>query len=193
MKAVAPIRREMGIRTIFNTLGPLLNPARVKRQLIGVFDLEVMDLYIEVLQHIGCVHAMVVHGNTDTGAAIDEPSVCGTTYAAELQNGQVIRHTLHPENFGLNRHHIDELRGGDREDNARIIREILDGSASIAKIEAALFASAVTCYISGKAICIDEGMSQSKESLETGKAAAKFDEIVQVSRSVAEKHNVEAN
>jgi anthranilate phosphoribosyltransferase len=193
MKAVAGIRRELGIRTVFNTLGPLLNPALVKRQLIGVFDMEIMDLYIEVLQHTGCVHAMVVHGKTENGEPLDEPSVCGQTFIIELQDSQVCRHTVNPEDFGLKRWDIAELRGGDREDNSRIIREILDGSASLPKIEAAIYASAMTCYISGKASCIDEGITFSKISLENGLAAAKLDEILEANRYITKKYKAAEN
>jgi anthranilate phosphoribosyltransferase len=185
MKAVAAIRRDLGIRTIFNMLGPLLNPARVRRQLIGVFDPSVMELYAEVLSFSGCDHAMIVHGKTETGMGLDEPSVCGTTSIIEVSNGRLCHHTVQPEDFGLNRWGIEELSGGDREANAQIIREILDGSAPQSKIEAALFASAIACYVSGMASCIDEGMSLSKGSLESGDAEAKMKRIMETNRRLA--------
>jgi anthranilate phosphoribosyltransferase len=193
MKAVAAIRRELGIRTVFNTLGPLLNPARIKRQLIGVFDPEVMELYTRVLRHAGCVHALIVHGQTETGSSIDEPSICGSTSIVELQEGRICHHTVYPEDLGLKRCRIADLEGGDSSANARIIREILDGSAALPKIEASVYAAAMTCYVSGLFSCIDEGLGAAKESLESGAAASKLDEILLVNRSVAEKYRPSAN
>lgn len=187
MKAVAPIRKELGIRTIFNMLGPLLNPARVRRQLIGVFDPNIMGLYAEVLMHAGCDHAMIVHGKTDTGIGLDEPSVCGPTEMLELQNGELTRHTAQPEDFGLGRWTLEELEGGDSEANARIILQILDGSATQAKIDAALYAAAITCYLSGMATCIDDGLSKAKDSLEGGHASRKLSRIIEVNRHLASK------
>ncbi|MGC8774671.1 MAG: anthranilate phosphoribosyltransferase [Chlorobaculum sp.] len=187
MKAVAAIRKELGIRTIFNMLGPIINPARVRRQLIGVFDPSVMDIYAEVLLLNGCDHAMLVHGSTGNSMGLDEPSVCGPTSMIELHQGQIIRHTVEPEDFGLGRWDIGDLAGGDSHVNAQIIREILDGSAPQAKIDAALFASAITCYVSGKASCIDEGMSLSKGSLETCEALDKMNLIIETNQRLAQK------
>ncbi|RXK89098.1 anthranilate phosphoribosyltransferase [Chlorobaculum sp. 24CR] len=187
MKAVASIRKELGIRTIFNMLGPVINPARVRRQLIGVFDPSVMDIYAEVLALAGCDHAMLVHGCAGNGMGMDEPSVCGPTSMIELIDGEVIRHTVEPEEFGLGRWAIGDLAGGDSRINAEIIREILDGSASQAKIDAALFASAIACYVSGMASCIDEGMSMSKGSLETCQALDKMKTIIETNQRLAQK------
>ena len=193
MKAVAPIRRELGIRTIFNMLGPLLNPAKVRRQLIGVFDPSVMDIYAEVLMHAGCDHAIIVHGETGTGMGLDEPSVCGTTELLELLNGQTTRYTVSPEDFGLGRWSLEELEGGDKDDNARIILQLLDGSASQAKIDAALYAAAITCYVSGLANCIDDGLSKAKESLESGHASEKLAKIVEVNHRLAAEYKKAEN
>ena len=139
MKKVAHIRRELGIRTIFNILGPLINPAGAKRQLVGVFNKELMELYTEVLLQIGTRHAMVVHSMTEEGIALDEPSLNGPTHIIEIQNGSVARHTVYPEDFGLNRHALSEIQGGNRDENALIIRNIIDGSAPAAYIDAAIF------------------------------------------------------
>jgi anthranilate phosphoribosyltransferase len=193
MKAVANIRKELGIRTIFNMLGPIINPARVRRQLIGVFDPSVMDIYAEVLTSTGCDHAIIIHGSTGNGGGIDEPSVCGASKLIELHQGRIIHHTVEPEDFGLGRWGIEDLSGGDSEANARIIREILDGSASQARIDAALFASAIACYVSGMASCIDEGMSMSKGSLETCEALEKMNSIIETNRRLALECNEVAN
>jgi anthranilate phosphoribosyltransferase len=193
MKAVAGIRKELGIRTIFNMLGPVINPARVRRQLIGVFDPSVMEIYAEVLALAGCDHAMLVHGCAGNGMGMDEPSVCGPTSMIELIDGQLLRHTVEPEEFGLGRWEIGDLAGGDSLANAQIIREVLDGSASQAKIDAALFASAITCYVSGMASCIDEGMSMSKGSLETCQALEKMNLIIEMNRQLATKCDSASN
>ncbi len=193
MKAVAHIRRELGIRTIFNTLGPLANPARVKRQVIGVYDPSIMELYIGTLMQTGCRHAMVVHGKTENGDPLDEASVCGITHISELYEGTVSYHSVLPEDFGLSRWTIADLKGGDSKANAAIVRSILDGSATGAQTDASLYAAAMACYVSGKASCIDEGLSLCKESLESGSAARNFSRIVDLNREIAVKHRAAAN
>jgi anthranilate phosphoribosyltransferase len=136
MKRVAPVRRELGIRTIFNILGPLINPARAKRQLVGVFNRELMELYTEVLLQTGARRAMIVHAMTAEGIALDEPSLNGPTHIVEIHRGTVTEHTVYPEDFGLARHSLSEIQGGERDENARIIRQILDGSAPAAHRDA---------------------------------------------------------
>ncbi|NTW51211.1 MAG: anthranilate phosphoribosyltransferase [Chlorobiaceae bacterium] len=193
MKAVASIRKELGIRTIFNMIGPLINPARVKRQMIGVFDPAIMDIYTEVLLHAGCKHALIVHGETETGAGMDEPSICGPTSIIEILNGRVSRHTINPEDFGFAKCGIADLVGGDSKENAKIIMQILDGSASRARIDAALFAAAITCYISGMAPCLDDGLLMAKESLESGKASEKLTRIIEVNQSIVSEYRSTKN
>lgn len=193
MKTVAHIRTELGIKTIFNMLGPLVNPARVNRQVVGVFDMHVMDIYVHTLKETGCRHALVVHGKTETGKGLDEPSVCGPTFIAELQDGGIIHHDVLPETFGLSRWNIADLKGGDSRRNADIILGILDGSATKAQTEAALYSAAMACYASGLATCIDDGLSKAKGSLESGKAAAHFSQILSLNSEIADKYRTSAN
>lgn len=193
MKKVATVRRELGIRTIFNTLGPLINPARAKRQLVGVFDRNLMELYTEVLLQTGTHHAMVVHSLTEEGIPLDEPSLNGPTYIIEIQNGSVTQHTVNPEDFGLTRHALSEIQGGDKHQNAHIIRNILDGSASTAQRDAALFTTAMTCYVSGKTSCIDEGFSKAKDALESGMAEANFNKILKINAELSRKYRLTGN
>ena len=193
MKKVAHIRRELGIRTIFNILGPLINPARAKRQLVGVFNKELMELYTEVLLQIGTRHAMVVHSMTEEGIALDEPSLNGPTHIIEIQNGSVARHTVYPEDFGLNRHALSEIQGGNRDENALIIRNIIDGSAPAAYIDAAIFTTAMACYISGKSPCINDGFILAKDSLESGYTRKKFNEILKINAELSARYRVAAN
>ncbi len=188
MKAVAHIRRELGIKTIFNMLGPLVNPARVSRQVVGVFDTNVMDIYVHTLRETGCRRAIVAHGKTETGAGLDEPSVCGPTRIAELRKGEITHHEVTPELFGLSRWKIADLQGGDSNRNAGIILKILDGSATKAQTEAAEYSAAMACYVSGIATCIDDGLSKTKECLESGKAARQFSRILSLNGEIADKY-----
>ncbi|MBM3422348.1 MAG: anthranilate phosphoribosyltransferase [Chlorobi bacterium] len=193
MKQVAQVRRDLGIRTIFNMLGPLVNPARSKRQLVGVFSSELMELYTEVLLQTGAQHAMIVHSMTEEGVALDEPSLNGPTYIVEIQNGYVCRHTVQPEDFGLDRHPLSAIQGGDRKKNAAIIRSILDGSASASQMDAALYTAAMACYVSGKASCIDEGMSMSKDALESGETEKKFGRILALNAELSARYRESVN
>ncbi len=185
MKKVAHIRRELAIRTIFNILGPLINPARSKRQLVGVFKPELMELYTEVLLQTGTRHAMVVHSMTEEGVALDEPSLNGPTYIIEIENGSVSRHTVHPEDFGLTRHALSEIQGGNRDENALIIRRILDGSAPAAHLDASLYTTAMACYVSGKVPCINDGFILAKEALESGQSEKTFNEILKINAELS--------
>jgi anthranilate phosphoribosyltransferase len=188
MKRVAAIRKEMGIRTIFNILGPLINPAKAKRQLVGVFNQELMELYTEVLMQTGTRHALIVHSMTEEGIALDEPSLNGPTYVIEILHHSVRRYTLHPENFGLARHTLSEIKGGTRDENARIIRNILDGSAPQAHIDASLYTTAMACFVSGKASNIDEGFIMAREALISGRTENKFKEILKINAELSQKY-----
>jgi len=193
MKRVSHIRTELGIRTIFNILGPLINPARAKRQLVGVFNPEIMELYADVLLQTETRHAMVVHSMTEEGVALDEPSPNGPTHIIEIERGCICRHTVYPEDFGLTRHALADIQGGNKHENAAIIKGILDGSAPAAYIDAALYTSAMACYVSGKALCINDGMIMSKEALESGNATVKFNGILKINAELSEKYRLAVN
>jgi len=185
MKRVAPIRRDLGIRTIFNILGPLINPARATRQLVGVFNQELMELYAEVFLQTGARHAMIVHSMTEEGIALDEPSLNGPTHLIDIRKGEVERRTIYPEDFGLRRHALSEIQGGKKEENALIIQRILAGSAPQAHVDAALFTTAMACYVSGKAASIEAGFSLAQEALESGRAESNFREILRVNAELS--------
>ncbi len=188
MKKVAHIRRELGIRTIFNILGPLINPAQAKRQLVGVFNRELMELYTEVLLQTGAHHAMIVHAMTAEGIAIDEPSLNGPTHIIEIQHGNVREYTVYPEEFGLTRHALSDIQGGKRDENALIIRRILDGSAPAAHLDAALFTTAMACYVSGNASSIHEGFIMARAALESGHSEKKFNQILKINAELSLKY-----
>jgi anthranilate phosphoribosyltransferase len=190
MKRVAHIRRELGIRTLFNMLGPLLNPAQVKRQLVGVFSEELSELYADVLLQTGARHALIVHANTEEGVILDEPSLNGTTFVTEIEKGVVRKHTLRPEEFGIAPAPLAALQGGDKEHNARIIQSIADGSASAAQRDAALYSSAMACYVGGKCACLNDGFIVAKEALESGKTQAKLNEIIAYNQALVTEYHV---
>ncbi|MBV5304789.1 MAG: anthranilate phosphoribosyltransferase [Chlorobium sp.] len=193
MKRVANIRRELGIRTIFNILGPLINPAKTKRQLVGVFHQELMELYAEVFIQTGASHALIVHSMTEEGIALDEPSLNGPTHLIEVRNGDVKQQTIYPEDFGLTRHPLADIQGGKREENALIIRKILNGSAPPAHVDAALFTSAMACYVSGKAASIETGFVMAKKALESGHSERTFLEILRVNAELTEQQSQTVN
>lgn len=184
MKQVAPVRQELGIRTIFNMLGPLINPARTQRQMIGVYNKELTGTFTQVLRQFGSKHCIIVHGLTDEGTSIDEPSVCGPTIISELRDGFVKNYTIHPEDFGLQRRNLTELQGGDAEENARIVWEILDGRAPAAKEDAAVLAAGITCYVSGMSSSIKEGIDKARWVVKDGSAKRNLERMLERHRSI---------
>lgn len=188
MKAVAEIRRKIGTRTIFNILGPLMNPAGVSRQMVGVFNRELMELYAEALMKSGCRHALIVHGESETGQPLDEPSICGPTHIIELHDGATETHVVRPTEFHLHEWPLADIRGGSREENAEIIRRILENKAPDAYREAAIFAAAIACYVGGVANCIDEGVCMAREAIGHGTAKRSMESIVEESRSLEARY-----
>lgn len=193
MKRVVQVRKELGIRTIFNLLGPLINPARSKRQLVGVYSIELMELYKEVFLRIGTKHTMVVHSQTGNGAPLDEPSPDGPTWIVEIRNGEARHHTVYPEEFGLVRHPVSSIQGGDRQQNAAIIRSLLDGSATQAQIDATLYTAAMACYVSGLTESIKEGFRASRTALESGRTEKKFRSILDLNADLSRGHKTGMN
>ena len=124
MKHVVPVRKQLGFRTIFNLLGPLANPAGTKRQLIGVFDRKWLVPLAEVLKNLGTEQAWIVHGSD----GLDEITTTGETYAAILDRGNITERTLTPDDFGLPAARPDDLKGGDAQDNAKALQDLLDGA-----------------------------------------------------------------
>lgn len=185
MKRVAAVRRELGVRTIFNMLGPLLNPARSRRQLVGVFSPELMELYAAVLLRLPTRHAFVVHSVSADGIALDEPAPDSVTRVIEIRDGVQHQLSFHPEEFGLRCHSVQDIQGGSRETNAALIRAILDGSAKQAYIDSALYTSAMACYVGGDAASMHQGFAMAAEALSSGAAERKFAEICRLNRDLA--------
>lgn len=169
MKAVASIRKELAVPTLFNLLGPLTNPAGVRHQVVGVADLSKLDLYAEALRILGSERALVVHGADGQ----DEISTTGLTEIAELNVKQdaerIARYRIVPETFGIQKATLQELKGGSPQENAKVAQEVLSGRSGPVK-DAVLFNAAAALYVAGSAGDIEGGLSLARQSLDRGKA-----------------------
>lgn len=164
MKNVAEVRKDMGIRTLFNILGPLANPARAEGQVLGVYDPKLFPLLAEALILLGCRRALLVHGS-----GLDEISVSGATEAVLIENGSSKYIFLQPDDFGLQTSPQEELVGGDGEVNARLIREVLAGSLGACR-DAVVANAAAAIFISGIAMTLAEGAKLAAYSIDSGRA-----------------------
>ena len=178
MKYAAPVRQSLGIKTIFNILGPLTNPAGVKKQVIGVFSENLTEKIAFVLKELASEHALVVHG---TGG-IDEISIAGATKITELKNGEVKTYEIVPEDFGLKRWDLNLILGGDAKLNAEIIRKILDGESGPHR-DVTLLNSGAAIYVSGLASSIYEGIKMAEEAIDSGRAKQKLEDLVKLTNS----------
>ncbi len=179
MRHVGPSRVELGTRTIFNLLGPLSNPAGVRRQLVGVFAPEWVEPIAHVLKALGTEAAWVVHGD-----GLDEVTTAGTTRVASLEGGKVRLFELTPEDAGLPRADFAALKGGDAAHNAAALRAVLDGQPGAYRDIAVMNAGAAL-VIAGRAADIAEGAALAARSIDTGKAREALDRIVEVSSGKA--------
>ncbi|GHU36582.1 anthranilate phosphoribosyltransferase [Clostridia bacterium] len=177
MKYVAPVRRELGIRTVFNILGPLTNPAGAKKQLLGVYEEELVEPLAKVLLNLGVRDAMVVFGRD----GLDEISVSSDTAVCEIRNGEFAKYVLSPEQFGMKRADKNDLTGGDPKENARILRSVLSGEMG-AKRDAAVLNAAAALYIAGAAASVEYGIGMAKDMIDSGKALKKLDEFIMRSK-----------
>jgi anthranilate phosphoribosyltransferase len=178
----AKVRRELKIRTVFNLLGPLTNPAGASAQVVGVYDPGVTELMAEALGQLGVKRAFVVHGED----GLDEISISGETYVSEWRDGTTRNHSVIPEDFGLPRAPLEALRGGDAGHNAEIVRGVLSPSANpqpephrdvvLANASAALFTA-------GRVSNLREGVQAAAESIDSGAARAKLDQLIAFSRA----------
>jgi len=179
MKNVAVPRKEIGIRTIFNILGPLANPARVKHQVIGVYSEVLLDPIVKVLRNLGHISAMVVHGSD----SMDEFTVTGKTVVAELGDGMIKKYQFDPSELGLKKRQMDELKGGrNPEENAQIILSIFKGEEKEAKRDIALLNAAAAIYVSQGVSDMNQAFVQAVESLNSGKALAKLNEFIKFTK-----------
>lgn len=182
MRHVAPVRRELGIATIMNLLGPLTNPAGARRQVVGVADPNLLELIAEGLHELGHTHALVVHGQP----GLDEFSPIGATDVLELRDGRVRRYEVSPEQLlGTRPDDPDGLRGGTPDHNARIVTGVLDGSIHGAARAAVLMNAAAAIYIAGKADSLESGVSAATDALDKGRGIEALARLRRASQEVA--------
>jgi len=178
MKNVGPTRVELGTRTIFNLLGPLSNPAGVKRQMIGAFSRQWVEPMAQVLKNLGSERVWVVHGSD----GLDEITICGPSYVAALENGTVRTFEIAPEEIGLKRAQPEALRGGDAEANAAALLGVLKGGKGPLR-EVAIFNAAAALIVAGRAKDLREGAALAAKSIDSGEAEGRLDRLIVISNA----------
>lgn len=179
MRYVGQARSEMGIRTVFNILGPLANPSRAKNMVVGVYSPALTERVATAMSRLGVERAYVVSGEDN----MDEITLAGATTVSEIRDGAVTTFTIIPEQFGMKRVSLEELRGGSGEENAKITRTILDGTERGAKRDIVLLNAGATLYVGGVAESMEAGVKLAAEAIDSGAAAQKLKELVRVSNS----------
>ena len=174
MKYVAPIRKELGIRTVFNILGPLSNPAGANMELMGVYDETLVEPLAQVMAKLGVVKGMVVYGQDK----LDEISMSAPTTVCEIRDGWFQSYQIRPEQFGYTSCAKEELAGGTPEENAQITRDILEGREKGPKRQAVCLNAGASLYITGKAKTIEEGVRMAESLIDSGAAAKKLEEFI---------------
>jgi len=179
MRHVAPVRRALGIRTIFNLLGPLANPAGARAQVVGVFSDAWLEIMARALANLGVQRALVVHG----ADGLDEITLSGETRVAELRDGAVRTYALDPRRLGLELCRPAELRGGDVAVNAALVRRIVGGQGSAAQADVACLNAAAALYVGGRAADLGEGLRQARAALDSGGARRVLERLAEFSRA----------
>ena len=172
MKAVIGPRKELGMRTIFNVLGPLTNPAGADAQVLGVYGPELVPLIAQSLAHMDVDHALVVHGS-----GLDELAIHGESTVAEVEDETVEEHTLVPEDVGLERYDVEAVAGGSPAENAADLEGIVEGTVGGAKRDIVLLNAGAAIYVAGETDSIDAGVERAREAIESGAAAARLDAL----------------
>lgn len=179
MKYVAPVRKELGIRTIFNILGPLTNPAGANMQLLGVYEEELVEPMARVLAKLGVKNALVVYGQD----GLDEISMSAPTTVCEVRNGTYNSYFIKPEDFGFARCKKEDLIGGTPQENAQITRDILAGKQG-PKTDAVIFNSAAALYVAHQELGMEGAVKKIRETIESGAALAQLEKIISLSNEV---------
>jgi anthranilate phosphoribosyltransferase len=173
MRHVGPVRRELGVPTVMNLLGPLTNPAGARRQVIGVADPGLLDLVVHALAELGHARALVVHGSP----GMDELSPCGPTEVAELRDGELRRYQIDPDALGVGLHPPGDLAGGEPIDNAGVIQSVLSGEKTGGALAAVLLNAAAAIYVSDVGNSWGEALGRARRSIDSGSALAKLDAL----------------
>lgn len=172
MKHAAPVRRELGVRTMFNLLGPLTNPAGAKRQVMGVFHRDLTGLLAGALQRLGSEHVMVVHG----ADGMDEISFTGDTFVAELKNGEVKQYTINPAQFGLPLHQLNTIQVKNAEESKAMVLEVLSGKHGPAR-DIVLLNAGAAIYVAGVAESLAAGIEKAKQVIDSSAALEKLNQL----------------
>jgi len=181
MGAVASVRRELGVRTVFNVLGPLTNPAFARRQVLGVYAPHLVDVVARVLHALGAEHALVVHSHD----GLDEISVSAPTRVAEVRDGEIHTYEVTPGDVGVTTHDLEAVLGGDTAENARIATVVLEGEGG-ARRDVVIANAGAALYVAGQAPTIREGVELAWQAIASGAAKAKLEELVSVTREVGQ-------
>lgn len=177
MKYVGPVRKKIGIRTVFNILGPLTNPAGAKMMVLGVFSNDFVSKVANALVKLGVTDALVVYGND----CLDEVSACGETSVAEVRNGKISYYSITPEQFGYKRCSKEELKGGSPEENAKITRATLSGGGTYAQRLAVIMNAGAGIYVAEKGkITLGDAMKVAEETIDSGKALKALDDFIRI-------------
>lgn len=171
MKHVQPVRRQLGIRTIFNILGPMTNPAYAQAQVIGVYDKQLLKKVANALKRLGLIHVLVVNGN-----GMDEISTLSSTDIVEVSNGCLKNYAIHPSDFGIKKPNLKELQAHDIETSVRFFKEVLEGKKS-PRLDIALLNAAAAIVVGGKAKTFQDGFDLSNRIVQSGKAFEKFEQF----------------
>ena len=177
MKYVGKVRKELGFRTVFNTLGPLSNPSRAKAMVVGVYDKNITETIANAMMNMGVERALVVSGNDN----MDEITLTGATTISEIKDNTVNTYTVTPEQFGFETVELKELQGGDGKVNAQITKDILSGKEKGAKRNIVLLNAGATLYAGGMCSSIEEGIKLAEKTIDSGKAASIIDALVEAS------------
>ena len=180
MKHVAPVRREMGVRTLFNILGPLTNPAGAPNTLMGAFHPDLVGILVRVMQRLGAERVLVVHGKD----CLDEISLGAATLVGELKDGEVREYEIHPEDYGLQMQSLRQLRVGSAGESREVLLGVLDNQAGPAREIVCLNAGAAL-YVANVADSIGDGIAKAREAIACGAARAKLDQFVQCTQRLA--------
>ncbi|OIR08902.1 anthranilate phosphoribosyltransferase [mine drainage metagenome] len=178
MKHAAPVRRELGVRTLFNVLGPLTNPAGADNQVLGVFHPDLVGIQARVLQRLGSRHVLVVNG----ADGLDEITISGPTSVAELKDGQVNEYTVTPESFGLRSAPLDDIRVSDIDQAKAMLLGVLDNRPGAAR-DIVLLNAGAAIYAAGLSVTLAEGVKQAAGAIASGAAKTKLAQLIQVSHS----------
>ena len=178
MRYVAPVRKELGIRTVFNILGPLSNPAGANMQLLGVYDEKLVEPMAKVLENLGVHNAMVVYGQD----RLDEISMSAPTSVCEIRNGKFSRYTIEPEQFGMKKCKKEELTGGTPQENALITRDILSGVKGPRR-DAVVLNSAAALYIAKPELTLEGAVALAQETIDSRKALEQLERFITLSNS----------